>query len=102
MSVVKVTWKLDIFLNEINILWNFAASLLIKVPVHLLGHINVSSEMFPGLDLQLNNFVFSSVKCCYFNRPSSREVLPVCSNITFLVRLYTCDARKIKYDVSYE
>lgn len=55
------------------------ASLLIKtVPVHLLGHIDVGSEMFPGLDLQLSNFVFSNVICYYFNRPSSGKVLPVC------------------------
>lgn len=86
-------------------LWNFTASLLIKVvPVYLLGHIDVGTEMFPGLDLQLSSFVFSNVKCYSFNRPSSRQVLLVCSNM-FLVWLYTCDAsvdeacdaRKIKY-----
>lgn len=59
--------------------------------------------MFPGLDLLLSSFVFCNVKCYYFNRPSSRKVLPVyCSNITFLVWLYTCNARKIKHDMSCE
>lgn len=84
-------------------LWNFTASLLIKiVSVHLVGHINLGTKMFPGLDLQLSNFLFSNAKCYYFNRPSPRKLLPVCSNITFLARVYTCDARKFKYDMSCE